>query len=293
MRRKRHHDHRGPGKRPAAARVRGGGRLPVRLLHTRTDHEPAGAPQRQPDAERRRDRARGERQPMPLRRVPQHPARGAHGRGRRMKRREGPDKVSGRARYAADVRLDGLLYARVLRSPLPHARIARIDTTRAEALPGVHAVLSSANAPAIEWYEESRLFDPTLRFVGDEVAAVAAESDEIADDALRFIDVQYEALPFTTGLDDGARGKPTSAERGDVERGLREADVVIDQIYSTQTALHNAMEPHGCTAAWEGDTLVLYESTQGIFDVREEVAKKLELPEERVRVVTQHMGGGF
>ncbi len=210
-----------------------------------------------------------------------------------MKRIEGPDKVSGRARYAADVRLDRLLYARVLRSPLPHARIARIDTTRAEALPGVHAVLSSANAPTIEWYEESRLFDPTLRFVGDEVAAVAAESDEIAEDALRFIDVQYEALPFTTGLDDGARGKPTSAERGDVERGLREAELVIDQTYSTQTALHNAMEPHGCTAAWEGDTLVLYESTQGIFDVREEVAKKLELPEERVRVVTQHMGGGF
>jgi xanthine dehydrogenase YagR molybdenum-binding subunit len=210
-----------------------------------------------------------------------------------MKRVEGPDKVSGRARYACDVRLDGLLYARVLRSPLPHARIARIDATRAEALPGVHAVLTSANAPAIEWYEESRLFDPTLRFAGDEVAAVAAESDEIAEDALRLIDVQYEALPFTTGLDDGARGKPVSAERGDVERGLREADVVIDQTYSTQTALHNALEPHGCTAAWEGDALVLYESTQGIFDVREEVAQKLELPEARVRVVTQHMGGGF
>ena len=210
-----------------------------------------------------------------------------------MKRVEGPDKVSGRARYAADVRLEGLLYARVLRSPLPYARIARIETAAAEKLPGVHAVLSSANAPDIEWYEESRLFDRTLRFAGDEVAAVAADSDEIAEDALRLIEVRYEALPFTTGLDDGARGKPTSAERGDLNRGLREADVVIDQTYSTQTALHNAMEPHGCTAAWKGDTLVLYESTQGIFAVREEVAKKLELPEERVRVVTQHMGGGF
>lgn len=210
-----------------------------------------------------------------------------------MTRIEGPDKVSGRARYACDVRLPRQLYARVLRSPLPHARIKRIDTARAERRAGVHAVLSSANAPEISWYEESRLFDRTLRFVGDEVAAVAAESEEIAEDALRLIEVDYEALPFSSGLEDGARGKPVVAKRGDAARGLREADVVIDQTYSTQTALHNALEPHGCTAAWEGDTLVLYESTQGIFAVREEVASKLGLPEKRVRVITQHMGGGF
>jgi xanthine dehydrogenase YagR molybdenum-binding subunit len=210
-----------------------------------------------------------------------------------MKRVEGPEKVTGRARYSCDVRLEGLLYARVLRSPLPHARIARIDAQKAQALPGVHAVFTSGNAPDIEWYEESRLFDRTLRFVGDEVAAVAAHSEEVAEDALRLIEVQYESLPFTTGLDDGERSEPVTAERGDVERGLREADVMVEQTYSTQSALHNAMEPHGCTAAWEGDTLVLYESTQGIFDVRDEVANKLGLPPERVRVITHHMGGGF
>jgi CO/xanthine dehydrogenase Mo-binding subunit len=210
-----------------------------------------------------------------------------------MTRIEGPDKVSGRARYACDVRLPGQLYARLLRSPLPHARITRIDTSRAERLAGVHAVLSSANAPDISWYEESRLFDRTVRFIGDEVAAVAADSEDIAEDALRLIEVDYKALAFTTGLDDGARGKPMVQKRGNVERGLREADVMIDQTYSTQTALHNAMEPHGCTATWEGDTLVLYESTQGIFAVREEVAAKLGLPEKRVRVITEHMGGGF
>src|SRR5688572_12567768 len=82
---------------------------------------------------------------------------------------EGAEKVTGRARYTYDIRLPGQLYARVLRSPLPHARITRIDTTRAEALPGVHAVLSFANAPDIAWYQESRLFDQTVRFVGDEV----------------------------------------------------------------------------------------------------------------------------
>ena len=210
-----------------------------------------------------------------------------------MKRIEGPDKVRGRAKYACDIRLEGQLHARVLRSPLPHARIRRIDVSRAQALPGVRAVLCSANAPDIEWYEKSRLFDRTVRFVGDEVAAVAADSIDIAEDALRVIEVDYEPLAFKTGLDDGERGEAQVKRRGDVARGLREADVVIEQSYSTQTALHNALEPHGCTAHWEGDTLVLHESTQGIFSVREEVAQKLGLPEERVRVITQHMGGGF
>jgi CO/xanthine dehydrogenase Mo-binding subunit len=210
-----------------------------------------------------------------------------------MKRIEGPEKVSGRAEYTCDIRLPGQLYARVLRSPLAHARIVRMDTARACALAGVHAVLSSQDGPNISWYEDSFLFDRTVRFIGDEVAAVAAESEEIAEDALRLIEVDYEALPFTTGVDDGTHGEPQVGARGDLERGLREADVVIDQTYTTQTALHNALEPHGCTAVWEGDTLVLYESTQGIFAVREEVAQKLGLPEERVRVITQHMGGGF
>jgi CO/xanthine dehydrogenase Mo-binding subunit/aerobic-type carbon monoxide dehydrogenase small subunit (CoxS/CutS family) len=221
------------------------------------------------------------------------PETGLRAAGAPQPRLEGRDKVTGRARYAGDIRLPGQLYARVLRSPLPHARIARLDTSRAEALPGVHAVLTSANAPAIPWYDESRLFDRTVRFVGDEVAAAAAESEELAQDALRAIELEYEPLSFAVELEAGTRGEPTLERRGDAERGLREAEVVIDQTYTTQTALHNAMEPHGCTAAWEGDTLVLYESTQGIFSVREEVAAKLGLPEERVRVVTEHMGGGF
>lgn len=210
-----------------------------------------------------------------------------------MKRIEGPEKVTGRAHYACDVRLPGQLYARVLRSPLPHARITRIDAARAERLAGVHAVLSSANAPDISWYEESRLFDRTLRFIGDELAAVAAESEEIAEDALRLIEVDYEALPCAVGLEDGVRGKPQLQRRGDIDNGLREAEVVVDAVYTTQTALHNALEPHGCTAHWEDDSLVLHESTQGIFAVRDEVAEKLGMPKERVRVITQHMGGGF
>jgi CO/xanthine dehydrogenase Mo-binding subunit len=97
--------------------------------------------------------------------------------GKALPRVEGAEKVTGRAQYTYDIRLPGQLYARVLRSPHPHARIRRIDTSRAEALPGVRAVLSAANPPEITWYqEECPLFDRTLRLIGDEVAAVAAES---------------------------------------------------------------------------------------------------------------------
>jgi CO/xanthine dehydrogenase Mo-binding subunit len=209
-----------------------------------------------------------------------------------MKRIEGPEKVSGRAKYAGDIRLPGQLFARVLRSPLPHARIRSIDTARAAQLAGVHAVISSGSVD-VDWYDKSKLFDRSVRFVGDEVAAVAAESEEIAEDALRLIEVDYDPLPFSVGFEKLLTDQATVKQRGDVDSGLRIAEVVIDEAYTTQTALHNALEPHGCTALWQGDTLVLYESTQGIFAVRDEVAEKLGLAKERVRVVTQHMGGGF
>ncbi|HEX6266079.1 MAG TPA: molybdopterin cofactor-binding domain-containing protein [Burkholderiales bacterium] len=206
---------------------------------------------------------------------------------------EGWEKVGGRARYSCDVRLPGQLYARVLRSPLPHARLRYIDTAKAAALPGVHAVISSADAFDIRWYEESQLFDRTLRFIGDEVAAVAAELEDIAEDAIRLIEVDYEPLPFNVGFENPLLDRATKKQRGDIEAGLRAADVVIEETYTTQSALHNALEPHGCTAAWEDGLLVLHESTQGIFAVRGEVAEKLGLAAAQVRVVTQHMGGGF
>ncbi|HEV2121529.1 MAG TPA: xanthine dehydrogenase family protein molybdopterin-binding subunit, partial [Chloroflexota bacterium] len=226
--------------------------------------------------------------------------------GRRHTRVEGEEKVTGRARYAYDIRLPGQLYARVLRSPHPHSRIKRVDTSKAEALPGVRAVLSRANAPEIEWYKESQLFETRVRFVGDEIAAVAADSEEIADDALDLIEVEYEPLPFVLDMeaalapgapkvhDDGNLSKePSVYTRGHFEAGLKEAEVTVDETYYTQTALHNCLEPHGCTATWEGDHLTIWDSTQSIFEVREQVAEKLSLPEHHVRVIKQYMGGGF
>jgi CO/xanthine dehydrogenase Mo-binding subunit len=226
--------------------------------------------------------------------------------GRPLPRVDGVEKVTGRARYAYDVCLPGLLCARVLRSPQPHARVRRIDTSRAEALRGVRAVLSAANAPAISWYGDSYVFDHTVRFIGDEVAAVAADTEEIADDALRLIEVEYEPLPFVVDLTAALRpnaprlrpsgnlaGEPKVYQRGDPEAGFAEADVIIDEMYTTQTALHNCLEPHGCTATWHGERLTLWDSTQSVFEVREQVAEALKLPEHHVRVIKHHMGGGF
>jgi xanthine dehydrogenase YagR molybdenum-binding subunit len=120
---------------------------------------------------------------------------------------------------------------------------------------------------------------------------VAAESEELAEDALRLIDVEY--LPLAFDVIDGKAANHKVQERGNVLTGLRQADVVVEATYTTATALHNALEPHGCTAVWEGEALTLYESTQGIFAVRDEVAEKLGLEKEEVRVITAHMGGGF
>ncbi|MCC6534782.1 MAG: xanthine dehydrogenase family protein molybdopterin-binding subunit [Burkholderiales bacterium] len=219
---------------------------------------------------------------------------------------EGPDKVSGRARYSADVRLPGMLWAKILRSPHAHARIHDIDTGAAAALPGVHAVLCYRNAPDIPWYDHGRLFDRTVRFAGDEVAAVAADSEATAEEALRAIRVTYEPLPcvldMASALAPGApaihgtsnrAGDPAIEQRGNPRRGLREAELIIDRVYTTQVALHNALEPHGCVALWQDERLTLYASTQGVNTLRCEVADKLSIPERQVRVVTEHMGGGF
>jgi len=226
--------------------------------------------------------------------------------GKPLPRVEGDLKVTGRAEFAYDVRLSGQLYARVLRSPHPHARVTRVDTSKAEAMPGVRAVLSRQNAANVTWFEDTVLFSDVVRFIGEEVAAVAADSEEIAEDALRSIEVEYEVLPFVLDPEEALKpdapkihkdgnigGKVAEYERGDVASGFASADVVVEHTFVTQAALHNCLEPHGCTAAWEGDHLTIWDSTQSIFDVRQEVAQRLKLPEHHVRVIKQFMGGGF
>jgi xanthine dehydrogenase YagR molybdenum-binding subunit len=200
-----------------------------------------------------------------------------------------------------------MLWGAILRSPHAHARIVRIDAAKAERAPGVHAVLSHANAPKIRWHNGvSWLFDPELRYVGDEVAAVIAEDAAAARDALDLLEVEYEVLPHVVDAEEAIRpgavqvlptgnilGDWERYARGDVDQGLAQADVTVDLRASTPDQLHHSLETHGSVADWSGDRLVVWDSTQHIFGVRRQVAAALGIPMDRVRVLSPFMGGGF
>ncbi len=227
--------------------------------------------------------------------------------GRPVSRIDGRERITGRAIYTHDVRLPGLLHARILRSPHAHARVLAIDVSAAEKLPGVHAVLHRGNAPAVTFYATgSPLFDDHVRYAGDEVAAVAAVDPETARDALEAIRVDYEVLAPVLDPEaalapgapllfpDGNRaGREERTLRGDPEAGFREADEVVSLEVRTPGALHNALETHGAVAWLRDGTLTLWDSTQFVHGIRKSLAAKLGLPLGRVRVIKDYMGGGF
>lgn len=227
--------------------------------------------------------------------------------GKPISRIDGYEKVSGTARYTFDRALPNMAFARTLRSPHPHAQILRIDTSKAKALPGVLEVITYQNTPKISWSRENYLFERQLRYVGDEIACVAAESEQIANEALKLIEVDYKVLDFVTDAaeamkDDAPKlyeggnlmgGKASVHERGDVEAGFQEADVIVEQTYRTPVEVHNPLEVHGSLVNWDGDQLTIWDSTQAVFGVRDKIADKLGIPSSQVRVIKEYMGGGF
>jgi len=209
--------------------------------------------------------------------------------GRPAVRQDGPERVRGEARFTSDLQLPGLLQAAILRSPYAHARVTRIDFTRALAAPGVRAALGPGEAKGLE--EEAG-------HAGAAVAAVAADTFGQARAALRAIEVEWEELEVVLDPQEAvARGQlttePARHERGDFERALGEADVVVESTYRTSVVLHNSMETHQAVCEWVGDTLNVHISTQYIWGVRAEVAEGLGIPADKVRVVCEFMGGGF
>jgi CO/xanthine dehydrogenase Mo-binding subunit len=209
--------------------------------------------------------------------------------GRPAPRQDAPLRVRGEARYTADLALPGMLQAAVLRSPYAHARVRRIDLASAVALPGVRAAIGPGEAHGLE--EEPG-------FAGAAVAAVAADTFAQARAAVEAIEVDWEQLEVVLDPDDAVRrglltAEPRSYARGDVEQALARADVVVEATYRTQTVLHNSLETHQAICEWQGDTLHVYISTQYIWGVRQSVAETLGLPEDKVRVVCEFMGGGF
>ena len=230
--------------------------------------------------------------------------------GKPLPRVDAYERVSGNAVYPSDVVLSDMLYAALLRCPHPHAVVKDVDTKEAEKMIGVRAVLTGASREADvlwPWSPEvkTRLFDPECRFEGEVVAAVAAETLYQAWDAVRAIKVKYEVLPFVSderkSLDAGAalvhktgnKVKTDKYERGDVVKGFTEADVVLEQTYRNECEIHSPQELHGGVAKWDGESLTIWESTQGVFAVQARVAEVLHLPLSRVRVIGHYMGGAF
>lgn len=236
--------------------------------------------------------------------------------GRRLPRIDAGDLASGRAVFTDDIRLPGMLYGRILTSPHAHARVLKVDTSRAAALEGVKAILTGADVPETTYgvsparYDEHVLAKDKVRYVGDEVAAVAAVDEATAQRALELIDVTYEVLPAVfdpfEAMADGAprlHDDPRFANNvnarvnwhfGDVAKGFAEADVVREHTFVGNRTYQQPMEPHCAVARWEpGDKLTLWTATQVVHYVQHQLGRLLEIPEGDIRVVMTHCGGGF
>jgi xanthine dehydrogenase molybdenum-binding subunit len=253
--------------------------------------------------------------------------------GTRPIRHDGVDKVTGRAIYGADVQMTGLLHGRILRSPHAHARVLRIDTSKAAALPGVEAIVTSADFPNpgnkiaelgegainLAHLSSNCLARGKVLYKGQAVAAVAATSLHIAEEALKLIVVDYEPLPpvldVRAATAEGAPllhedlvteslGKPTGKHSnvakhfqfklGDIDQGFAAATVVVEHEFETATVHQGYIEPHNATAMWNADgSVTIWCSTQGAFTVRAQVAELLQIPLVKIKVVPTEIGGGF
>ena len=263
--------------------------------------------------------------------------------GTRPIRHDGPDKVMGRARYAADIHPTGLLHGKLLRSPHPHAVIKSIDTSRAMALQGVKAVATAADLAQVSaemvdqeegaivnygFYSRNVMAREKALYRGHAVAAVAATSPSIAEEALSLIDVKYEVLPpaldayeamkddapilherllgmSNPNLRQGAYGDTADDDRtnvanqfefrvGDVDRGFQEADLVVEREFHTKPVHQGYIEPHSATALWNTDgSVTIWCSTQGHFALRDHTATILGVNLSRVKIVPMEIGGGF
>lgn len=231
--------------------------------------------------------------------------------GRPRPRPDAAERVTGRAHYTGDLTLPGQLWCRLLRSPHPHARIVRIDTAAARALPGVAAVLVGADLPTPYGIlpvsqDEEALCTSKVRYVGDPVAAVAATDEETAERAAALIAVEYEPLPAVFSIDEALRahGEPIHArgnlqktialEFGDVAAGFAQAAYVREDLFCYDGSTHLPLEEHAALANFAPDgTLILWSSTQIPHYLQRALSKVLAMPQSRIRVIAPPVGGGF
>jgi len=226
--------------------------------------------------------------------------------GQCVPRMDATEKVTGRAVYSADVARVGMLHATIVRSTVAAGSVTEIDVSQALALPSVRGVLLRADVEGIK-YDGGQLFDPNIRYAGQPLAAVCAESREVAERAAALVVTRVERAPHAATIraalakdapkvrpkGNTGRNHPAIAERGDVDAAIETADVVVRREYRTPVQLHSCMEPHGAVAEWIGDHVTVWESTQGVFNSRADLARAFGLAHAQVRVIKDYMGGGF
>lgn len=238
--------------------------------------------------------------------------------GKRVKRLDAEAKVTGSAKYTSDIQLPGMLIGKMLTSDRPSATILSMDTSAAESLAGVYGIHIMKN-------EEKEKF-PIIRYAGQPIAAVAALTEDIAEEAVDLIKVNYQEKPFVVDVElamkpeapivydapveqeaseggeeieeglkviGNVRGPNVGQPRGEIEKGFEAADVVLEHTYKTQVQTHNSLESHGMVVDWRFDGVTIYASTQGTQGVRDEFAELFDLPKSKVRVIVEFMGGGF
>src|SRR4249920_1455495 len=246
--------------------------------------------------------------------------------GQRTIRPDGADKVTGRAAFAADINMPGMIWGKVLRSPHAHARIKSIDTSKAEALPGVHAVITSkdivdfpiAKGPVMlgiqdmRWMCRNVMARDKALFHGHPVAAVAAISQNIAAEALKLIKVDYEVLPWAIDVEDAIKpgapilhdhvkfqNKPSNIagtlehKKGDVEAGFKQADVIVERSFKTEAVHQGYIEPHACLVSVTDGKATIWSSSQGQFMVRAMSALLTGMTQSDIRAIPAEIGGGF
>ena len=217
------------------------------------------------------------------------------------------EKLTGEADYSADLKLPGMLHGCILRSPHPHAEIQSIDYSQAAALPGVRAIVTPFDVPPGRLAPDMAVLDTRVRFVGDEVLAIAADDPDVARRAMDLVRVEYQPLPFVLDPEQAlkpgcvaihpqgnlANGQALSLERGDVEKGLADAELVLEGESWIPTHSAAPLEPRAALAAWEGDFLTIWKSSRGVHLDRSVLAAALGMPEANIRVVGPYLGGGF
>jgi CO/xanthine dehydrogenase Mo-binding subunit len=246
--------------------------------------------------------------------------------GKRTPRPDGADKVTGRAAYAADTTMPGMIWGKVLRSPHPHARIKSIDTSKAEKLPGVMAVMTSKDivdfpvdkGPVMlgiqdmRWMCRNVMAREKALFHGHPVAAVAAISQAVAAEALKLIKVDYQVLPWAISIKDAMKpgaaplhdhvkfdGKPSNIagtlehKKGDVEAGFKEADVIVERSFETEAVHQGYIEPHACLVSVVDGKATIWSSSQGQFMVRAMSALLTGMQQSDIRAIPAEIGGGF